>query len=42
MIALIIALVIIFLNHVLQEFIGHDAVVIDVCVGMGYILYMFL
>lgn len=42
MIALIIALVIIFLNHVLQEFIGHDAIVIDFCVGIGYILYMFL
>ena len=42
MIALIIALVIIFLNHIFQEFIGHDAIVIDICVGIGYILYMFL
>ena len=42
MIALIIALLIIFLNHVLQEYIGHDSIVVDICVGIGYLLYMFL
>lgn len=42
MIALIIAFIIIFLNHVLQEFIGHDTVAVDTCVAIGYILYMFL
>lgn len=42
MIALIIALIIVFLNHVLQEYIGHDSFVIDIYIGIGYLLYMFL
>lgn len=42
MIALIIVLVLILLNHSLKTYLGHDATAIDVCIGIGYILYMFL
>lgn len=42
MIALIITLILLLLNHSLKTYLRHDAIAIDICIGIGYILYMFL
>jgi hypothetical protein len=35
-------LLLLFLNHTLEELVGHDVCVIDVCIGLGYLLFIVL
>lgn len=42
MTAIIITLIILALNHVLQLYFHHDVIAIDVCIGIGYLMYLFL
>ena len=42
MVGIIIVLVILALNHVLQIYFQHDAIAIDICIGIGYLMYLFL
>lgn len=42
MIAIIIILILLAVNHVLQLYFQHDVVAIDICIGTGYLMYLFL
>lgn len=42
MTAIIIILILLALNHVLQLYFQHDVVAIDVCIGIAYLMYLFL
>ena len=42
MTAIIIILILLAINHVLQLYLQHDVVAIDVCIGIGYLMYLFL
>lgn len=42
MIGIIITLLILATNHVLQIYFQHDAIAIDICIGIGYLMYLFL
>lgn len=42
MTAIIIILILLAINHVLQLYFQHDVVAIDVCIGIGYLMYLFL
>ena len=46
MIAIIVALILILMNHVIDDItehsLGYDTLIIDFCIGIGYLLYMFL
>ena len=39
---LILSVALLMANHILESKIGHDAVVIDICIGIGYLMYLFL
>lgn len=41
-IVLLIVIALLFLNHIIEDYIGHDAIVIDACIAIGYILFVFL
>lgn len=40
--ALIIALLLVIANHNFEKHLGHDAIVVDICIGIAYLMYMFL
>ena len=42
MTAIIITLILLALNHVLEIYFQHDSFAIDLCIGLGFILYMFI
>ena len=42
MMAIIITLISLAINHVLQLYIQHDVIAIDICIGIGYLMYIFL
>lgn len=42
MIGIIITLLILAINHVLQIYFQHDVIAIDACIGIGYLMYLFL
>ena len=42
MMAIIITLILLAINHVLELYFQHDVIAIDVCIGIGYLMYLFL
>ena len=46
MTAIMLALILILMNHVIDDItehsLGYDTLIIDICIGVGYLLYMFL
>ena len=46
MITLIIAIILIALNHTINSItygeLGYDVTAIDICIGIGYLLFLFL
>lgn len=42
MVAIIIALVLILLNHSLKIYFKYDAMIVDICIGIGYLMYLLL
>lgn len=38
----LIAGLLLFLNHGLEKNLGNDAIVIDACIGVGYLMYLFI
>ena len=38
----LIAGLLLFLNHGLEKNLGHDAIVVDICIGVGYLMYIIL
>ena len=39
---ILITLLLVWLNHVYENHFGHDAIVVDICIGIGYLMYMLL
>lgn len=42
MIAMILTLIIVAINHILELYFQHDTIAIDVCISIGYFIYLFL
>ncbi len=46
MTAIMLALILISINHIIDNItehsLGYDTLIIDICIGIGYLLYMFL
>lgn len=39
---IIVLLALLAMNHILELYIQHDAVAIDACIAIGYLMYLFL
>lgn len=42
MVTIIVTLIIVAINHILELYFQHDTIAIDVCILIGYFMYLFL